>query len=176
MCIEVPSVIGKNIRRYRILKSMTQEELGVAIYSCRSTVSLWERGEKEPSEDEIKRIAQVLGIDICDLLSEELSEKSGNNDDCPTMMIKIEESIGQIEGARQESSEAITYIIDQLQQVTQRNALRKKYQKEIICVILIGISILLAIFILYLMHVNKPDSRGNLREGSLVIEVSRESQ
>lgn len=155
---------------------MTQEELGIATYSCRSTVSLWERGEKEPSEENIQRIAQVLGVDISDLLSEGFSEKSWERNDGQTMIEKMDESVEQIEAAQQETSDAIDYYIEQMQKIIQRNDLRRKYRKEIICVILIGISVLLTFFVLYLVHVNKPDHQGNLREGSLVIEVSRETE
>ena len=57
------SVIGEQIRKYRIKNGYTQEQLGQMIGVTTQAVSKWERGGL-PDTDILPLIAQSLGVSI----------------------------------------------------------------------------------------------------------------
>lgn len=59
---------GKAIRRRRRELDLTQEELAERADLHRTFISIIERGEANPSLDNIERLAQALEISIADLL------------------------------------------------------------------------------------------------------------
>ena len=60
--------IGKNIRKLRTRKNMTQDELAEKIFVTRQTVSNYENGKSRPDVDMLVSIAQVLETDIQQLI------------------------------------------------------------------------------------------------------------
>ncbi len=56
--------IGKNIKQFRIDKSMNQENLAEKLYVSRQTVSNYENGKSRPDVDMLIRIAEVLETDV----------------------------------------------------------------------------------------------------------------
>lgn len=63
--------LGQRIRHFRNEKGLTLDELGSAIGIAGSQLSLMENGKREPRLSLLNRIAEVLGILVSDLLSEE---------------------------------------------------------------------------------------------------------
>lgn len=61
-------ILGKNIRKYRKLRELSQEELAFRISSARNYIGCIERAEKLPSLNTVFDIASELQIDIKDLL------------------------------------------------------------------------------------------------------------
>ena len=59
--------IGKNIRKYRLLKGLYQERLSEIISANDKFVGHVERAERTPSLKKLIRIAQILGTDIKNL-------------------------------------------------------------------------------------------------------------
>lgn len=58
------------LREHRNLKQADiQEELGI----MRNTWSNWENGKSEPSQENLFKIAQFFGVDVGNLLSEDMS-------------------------------------------------------------------------------------------------------
>ena len=62
------SDIIKNIRRLRVEKGLSQEQLAAMLGVTRQTVSNWERGASLPDIDSIVRIAAALDTGIEDVL------------------------------------------------------------------------------------------------------------
>ena len=60
--------IGKNIRKYRHKRNLTQEELGFRINTSAAYISCIERSIKKPSLDTLLRICAVLEVDPNELL------------------------------------------------------------------------------------------------------------
>lgn len=56
--------IGKNIRKYRLQKRLTQEKLSELISANDKFVGHVERGERVPSLKKLIKIAHLLEIDI----------------------------------------------------------------------------------------------------------------
>ena len=59
--------IGKNIRKYRLRKGLSQERLSEIISANDKFVGHVERAERTPSLKKLIRIAQILGTDIKNL-------------------------------------------------------------------------------------------------------------
>lgn len=60
--MDVVQVLGENVRRYRKLKGMTQEQLALEAGMERSYVSDLERGQRNPSVRALSRLANALEI------------------------------------------------------------------------------------------------------------------
>lgn len=59
-----------NIKTVRLSKNLTQEELANKLNVSRTTVTMWENNKSSPNIEIIKKIANVLGCTIDDLLKE----------------------------------------------------------------------------------------------------------
>ena len=60
--------IGKNIRRLRMEKGMTQEELAQQLHVTRQAVSLWETGKSLPDVEMLQSVGELFGQDLQSLL------------------------------------------------------------------------------------------------------------
>jgi transcriptional regulator with XRE-family HTH domain len=56
--------VGERIRHYRTQKQRSQTWLAEQIGVSQNTISGWEKGRTEPSRDDVRHIAQALGVDI----------------------------------------------------------------------------------------------------------------
>lgn len=63
-------VFGKNLKAYRSILGMTQEDLAKAAGIKRSALSNYELGRSEPDFEIFVRFSRVLGVDPIDLLTE----------------------------------------------------------------------------------------------------------
>ncbi len=73
--MDVVQLLGENVRYYRKLKGMTQEQLAADAGMERSYVSDLERGTRNPSVLALGRLADALRIDASLLLVSKNSEK-----------------------------------------------------------------------------------------------------
>ena len=67
------SRIGIRIKRYRLDKHLTQEQLGDLIHSSTATITSIERGVKAPSIDTLISIANTLKVSADDILIDVLT-------------------------------------------------------------------------------------------------------
>lgn len=68
------STLSLNIKKYRELRQLTQDELGDLLEVSGKTISSWEKGRSEPKIDMIEKISKVLNCTNSQLLGE------GDND------------------------------------------------------------------------------------------------
>jgi transcriptional regulator with XRE-family HTH domain len=61
--MDVVQLLGRNVRRYRKLRGMTQEQLALEAGMERSYVSDLERGQRNPSVRALGRLAYALSIE-----------------------------------------------------------------------------------------------------------------
>ena len=74
---------NENIKIQREKNSLTQQQLADRLYVSRQTVCRWESGSRCPDLAMTKRIAQVFGITVDELLSEGNVESGFENDRFP---------------------------------------------------------------------------------------------
>lgn len=58
---------GENIRKYRLLKKLSQQKLGESLGFSARTVSDWECNNTEPNIETIKKLVKVLDITFDEL-------------------------------------------------------------------------------------------------------------
>ncbi|MCZ8336484.1 MAG: helix-turn-helix transcriptional regulator [Rhodobacteraceae bacterium] len=66
--MHIKAVVGRNVRRYRELKGISQEELAFDADLHRTYVSGVERGVRNPTVLIVAKLANALGIAPCKLL------------------------------------------------------------------------------------------------------------
>ena len=69
--MEIVALFGKNVRRLRGAKNLSQEELSYRCDMKRSYLSDLERGARNPSIRALGRLADALGVDPSLLLTED---------------------------------------------------------------------------------------------------------
>ena len=60
--------VGKHIRKLRLRRGLTQEELAQRLHVTRQAVSTWETGRSQPDLTTLQSIAQALEGDILELI------------------------------------------------------------------------------------------------------------
>ena len=72
-------MVGKNIKKLRSTKGLTQEELAAKLNVTRQALSSWETGRTEPDIDTLEQISRTLEVPIEDVIYGEQGDKSTNN-------------------------------------------------------------------------------------------------
>ena len=62
-------ILGSNIAKYRTAKNLTPDMTAELLYISDKTISKWETGRSGPDVMIISDVADVLGVDVSDLLS-----------------------------------------------------------------------------------------------------------
>ncbi len=80
----------ENIKRLRLEKSMTQDELArLAGYTDRSSIAKIERGLVDLSQSKIKQFADIFGVTPSNLMGWVDEETSKKNDDLVVLIAKM---------------------------------------------------------------------------------------
>ena len=58
------NTFDNNLKQLRIQRNLKQEELAEKLHVTRQTVSGWETGRRQPDLDMLKKLAEVLDIDM----------------------------------------------------------------------------------------------------------------
>lgn len=61
-------MLGENIKKYRLAKGLTQQQVADAVGKSKNVVSNWETGLNKPDADTIELLLEVLDIDANTLL------------------------------------------------------------------------------------------------------------
>lgn len=72
-------MLSENLKSFRKSKGISQEELAVRLNVVRQTISKWEKGLTVPDADTLIRIAEILEVDVSELLGAKVNSK-GNED------------------------------------------------------------------------------------------------
>lgn len=68
-------MFGDRLKKLRIEKNLSQDELGKICGVAKNTVSYWEKNNTEPSIQIIKKLAQLFGVSTDYLLGIDSDEK-----------------------------------------------------------------------------------------------------
>ena len=70
-------IVARNIRRLRLERGLTQEELAARIRITRNYIGMIERQENSPTVAILERIAKALGIEPARLFDEKAAGRKG---------------------------------------------------------------------------------------------------
>ncbi len=73
-------MFNENLRELRKSKGFTQEELATKINVVRQTVSKWEKGLSVPDADSLQKIADVLDVEVSQLLGANIETEASKNE------------------------------------------------------------------------------------------------
>ena len=85
-------MFSENVKNYRKAKNLSQEELALKLCVVRQTVSKWEKGLSVPDVEMLQNIADILEVDIKQLLGAEM-EVEKNNNEIVEQLAKINEQL-----------------------------------------------------------------------------------
>lgn len=85
-------MLSDNIKSLRKNKGYTQEELAVRINVVRQTVSKWEKGLSVPDAESLQRLADVLEVDVKELLGAPVVSEQ-KNDEVVEQLARINEQL-----------------------------------------------------------------------------------
>lgn len=69
--MDLKTILGKNIKKYRILKSFSQEEFSEKIDISQQTLSRIECGKNFVTAETLERVVNILGVKVSDLFISE---------------------------------------------------------------------------------------------------------
>lgn len=67
--------LNENIKKYRLLANLKQEELASMLGKSKNVISNWERGDNRPDADAIGKMCKILHVEPNDLYGWESSLK-----------------------------------------------------------------------------------------------------
>ena len=73
---------SETLRKLREERELSQKQLGKQMFVNHSTIARWENGTRLPDAAMIKRLAEVLGVDVNALLS-----AVAESDECPAVIL-----------------------------------------------------------------------------------------
>ena len=85
-------MLSDNIKSLRKNKGYTQEELAARINVVRQTVSKWEKGLSVPDAEALQRLADVLEVDVKELLGAPVVGEQ-KNDEVVEQLARINEQL-----------------------------------------------------------------------------------
>ena len=85
-------MFNENLKIIRKAKGYTQEELAIKIHVVRQTISKWEKGLSVPDADMLSKLADVLEINVSELLGSEIKEETNKNE-VAEQLAKISEQL-----------------------------------------------------------------------------------
>ena len=71
-------MLGNNIKKLRLSKEMTQEDLGKFLNKTKNNISQYETEKREPDNDTLKKIADLFEVSVDYLLGRDLSTSNSN--------------------------------------------------------------------------------------------------
>jgi transcriptional regulator with XRE-family HTH domain len=79
LAMTLGGIVARNIRRLRLERGLTQEELAARIRITRNYVGMIERQESSPTVEVLERIAKALGIEPARLFDEKAGGGRGSS-------------------------------------------------------------------------------------------------
>ena len=140
-------MINENIKHFRKVKGISQEEMVVKLNVVRQTVSKWENGLSVPDADVIIHMANLLDVSVSQLLGLEIDDK--NSVDLSEELAKLNEQLAKKNQKEKLSLQANKKrgLILGFSFIAMLVALL--IENEIVSILLVGVCTLMAVIVLY---------------------------
>ncbi len=102
----------QNLKKIRISKGFSQEQLSVRLNVVRQTISKWEKGLSVPDAEMLVQLAEVLQVSVSDLLGKNIeTEKPNAIDNISIELSKLNELLAneQFKGTNVEKNKEYCY-------------------------------------------------------------------
>jgi putative transcriptional regulator len=73
-------MFGENLKTLRKEKGFSQEQLAARLNVVRQTISKWEKGLSVPDAEMLMQLAEVLEVNVSDLLGKKIEMAEGQNE------------------------------------------------------------------------------------------------
>ena len=73
-------MFSENLKTLRKEKGFSQEQLAIRLNIVRQTVSKWEKGISVPDAELLMQLAEVLNVNVSDLLGKKIEIQEGQNE------------------------------------------------------------------------------------------------
>ena len=77
-CGSIDASLGRNLAYFRRLAGMTQQQVADELNLNRTTYTKYETGVSEPGIEMLKRIAEILNVDVASLVADEDTENAAD--------------------------------------------------------------------------------------------------
>ncbi len=88
------SGVGSRIRQKRAEQNISQEYLAEQLGVSRQSISKWENGQSDPSTKKLAQLAQILKMDVSELIQASAKEKRQTD---PGFLVGVEVDSGDLE-------------------------------------------------------------------------------
>lgn len=85
-------MLSENLKKIRKQKGLSQEELAIRLNVVRQTISKWEKGISVPDSDMLIRLAEILEVNVGDLLGKKIEEED-KRDALTEQLVRINEQL-----------------------------------------------------------------------------------
>lgn len=86
-------MLGENIKRIRMERGFTQEELAIRLHVVRQTVSKWEKNLSVPDADLLQRLSQELEASVSELLGGDAEQTENQRNEIAEQLSRINEQL-----------------------------------------------------------------------------------
>ncbi len=76
--MELTNYVGEQIKKWRIMRNMNQEELAEKLHTTKQTISRYEKGERKANQEILYELAKILNVSINEFFPPLESKKEKN--------------------------------------------------------------------------------------------------
>ena len=62
--MELSNFVGEQIKKWRLLRNLNQEELAEKLHTTKQTISRYEKGERKANQEVLYELAKLLGVSV----------------------------------------------------------------------------------------------------------------
>lgn len=85
-------MLNENLKKARIQKGLSQEELAIRLHVVRQTISKWEKGLSVPDATMLIKIAEILDVTVAILLGATVIDETDNSE-IASQLVRINEQL-----------------------------------------------------------------------------------
>ena len=94
--MEKGRTLGETLKTLRTQAGMTQTELGEKLSISAQAISKWERDESQPDIETLKKLAEIYGVSVAEIIDPDETNRKVSNPAEPTPFVNLATSINEI--------------------------------------------------------------------------------
>ena len=151
-------MLGENVRKYRVLAGLSQDDLATKMRMSRAVLSQWENDQEDPNEEQLARLAKNLGISADMLLADEHLSGIEDIDKLDSAKESLGNSAQKLENVQTRFSNLVERQISYYQMQIEHKKQKRRRIVSACCIILGGIVVMILLFLAFLFWINTVSS------------------